>query len=442
MRQHQGSLVLVVGLASLLLPLGARAQSALGQLGAMCRDSGANCNTNVPDVPTPILEPPSGGQQAAAPQRAVVKPAPPPSAGQQLALGLAGGLVEGLLSSLLAPEPSGPSPEELAAQERQRIAEFQARAAVVSQQRVTRDAQLSTDMESMAASMSAGWDRPADVAPLGGSEPVRLHGTTPSLFAPPSNPLTPPVPPPSLAGQRLAQLSAENADVAKLTSRLGDLSAELDAARKDADLIGRKSHRRTEEYQQMEQTVAQGVSDAWDRGMSLAFDGLFTANAKALGRLSEVQSNSRAFGELKSMLQDAQRGAEFLKDSSEKAEQLSEDVSFVRREREFKEDVAWLAERLGGKYTELGQSILASSRTVRDELEVLHRQGELQGFERQYQAQLERVKVHMDKLIGEIGKVRRELSLRTGIAEKDIQLPAPPRPPGAFGTEPPPVPAE
>jgi hypothetical protein len=328
-----------------------------------------------------------------------------------------GGLIQELFSGLFAPEPEGPSPEELARQEQQRIAAIQARAAAVSQQRVARDSAQASNMDAMSAAMSSGWDRPT------GSDAVALRGTTTSLFAPPSNPFS--RAPPSPAAERLARLAAESQDVAVLTERLAELGAQLEAAQREADLVGRSSAARAQEYQGMEQSVARGVADAQDRGMSMAFDGLFLANGKALQALSEVQASGRAWRQMKGLLRDAQGGLDLMQDTSENLAQWSDDATFATRRRDFKEDVTYLANRLGGPYAELGGSILASARTVREELTVLHRQGELNGFEKPYQARLARVHREMEGLIAQVKVVRTQLSQRTGIAEGDIALPKP-----------------
>ena len=461
-------LVLVVA-AALLAPRWTPAQSAYQQLQTVCRQGGGNCDPNVPDVPapSPAQDGGAGLQQGDAvqstrpsttanvhsvqpAQRTVVqRPPPRPSTDQQIreqvTMGLAQGLVQGLLAGLLAPsQPSGPSPEELAEQERQRVAEFQRRAAMVSDQRANRDAQQSSNMDAMAAAMSAGWDGPVGVAD-GGSGPVQLQGTTPALFAPPAYKPLVQAAPPNPAAQRLAELAAQNEDVAARTTHFAELSAQLDAARKEADAVGRMSRNRVEEFQQMEHTVAQGVADAWDRGVSMTVDGLLLGHAKALAHVEEVQSNARAWNELKSMLHSAQQGAELVEAGNEKlerVEQVRSDADFLTRQRNFKEDVAYLADRFGGPYASYGKSILASARSVREDLEILHRQGELEGFDRRYKERLDRVRTGMDQLDVDVKGTRHELSVRTGIPEKDIILPAVPPPRGSFGTQPPPVPVE
>jgi hypothetical protein len=250
---------------------------------------------------------------------------------------------------------------------------------------------------------------------------------------------------PSPAVTRLAELAAENEDVAALQARFADLSGRLDAALADADAVGRMSRNRVEEYQQMERTVAEGVADAWDRGLSLAMDGLLLGHAKAIERVEEVRSNARAWTTLKSMLHDAQRGAELVEsvnDRIEKVEQARSDVAFVARKRDFKEDVSYLADRFGGPYAEQGKSILASARSVREDLEIMRRLRELEGFDRRYQEQRDRVGRELRVLVAEVKKTRRELAARTGIAEKDLPRPETPAPPGSFGSKPPPVPVE
>jgi hypothetical protein len=461
--------------AVLLAPAATLAQSAYQQL---CRQAdGRDCNLAVPNASPPAPAGNGAGlQQGEAVQstrpsassnhnsvqpmqRPVVKrEAPRKSSEQLMKEEITLGLVQGLLGSLLAPEePSGPSTDELAEQERKRVAElervaeekriseFQARAAMVSGQRTARNAQQASNMESMAASMSAGFDRPADrlvdVA-TGGRGPVQLKGTTPALFAPPSYPLRPP-PNPSI--QRLAKLAAENKDVAVLTRRFAALSAELDAAKKEADAIGRMSRNRTEEYQQMERTVAQGVADARDRGVSMIMDALLSALPAAIARVEEVRSNDRAWNAMKEMLHETQQVADsvdYVNDKIDTAVSLQEDAAFLLRKRQFKEDIAYLAERFGGEYNELGKSIFASARTVREELQILRRQGELEGFGESYRAQLTKVREKMDQLIVEVKKARHEISLRTGIAEKDLSLIEVPPPPGSFGNKPPPIPVK
>ena len=396
------------------------AGNAYDQLVDVCHQSGGNCNPTVPSVPTPTREsrPSTGGTRSQPAPRTA--PAPrAPTVQEQVATGIVGGLIQDLFSGLFSTEPTGPSPEELALQEQQRIAAIQARAAAVSQQRATRDAAQASNMDAMAASMSSGWDRPTGTAPGSGSA-VALRGTTPALFAPPTNPLRPV---PSAAAERLARMAAENQDVAVLTQRLTELTGQLEAAQREADLVGRSAAARVQEYEGMEQSVARGVADAQDRGMSMAFDGLFMANGKAIQALSEVQASGRAWHQMKDLLREAQGGLDLAHDAGEKLGQWSDDAAFAARQRDFKEDVTYLAKRLGGPYAELGGSILSSARTVREELAVLHRQGELNGFEKGYQERLSRVHREMDGLITQVKGVRVQLAQRTGIAEGDLALP-------------------
>jgi hypothetical protein len=455
--------------AGLLAPVGATAQRALQQLEQVCRDStGADCRVNVPAVPQP--SPVQGGQgvqqgeavrstrpnqatthrQVTQPQARPAAPrAPPPKTTEQVVREqLAAGLAQAFLSVLLAPPdstpqaPQGPTPEELAERERRRVEELQRRAALVAEQRASRDAQQTSNMESMASAFGAGFDRPAEP---GGGDPVRLAGTTPSLFAPPVYRSPAQAAPLSPAVTRLAALAAENEDVAALQVRFADLSGRLDEALAEADAIGRMGRNRVQEYERMERTVADGVADAWDRGMSLAVDGLLLGHAKAIARVEEVRSNARAWTTLKSMLHDAQRGAELAEGVNERIEQVEQaraDAAFLTRQRAFKEDVAYLAERFGGPYAEQGKSILASAKTVRDELEVLHRQRELEGFERRYEERRVRVDKELRALVAEVKRTRRELAALTGLDEQAIPRPRTPAPPGSFGTKPPPVPVE
>jgi len=464
MRLPSRTLVLVAAAAA-FAPRLAPAQSAYGQLQEMCRQTGGDCDPAIPPLPPPQPVQRDGGEQGAGvqqgeaiqstrpsqstshrsvqpPKRTVVhRPPPKKTTDQQIREQFTLGLVQGFLNALLAPPepegPRGPTPEELAERERQRVAEFQARAALVREQRAARDAQQSSNMEAMAAVMSAGWDQPAGAAG-GGSGAVELRGTTPMLFAPPVYRSPAEAAPPSPAVQRLSVLAAQSDDVAALTAHFADLSIELDAALKDADAIGRMSRRRAEEYQQMERTVAEGVSDAWDRGLSMAVDGLLLGQKKAIERVEEVRSNARAWGELKDLLHQAQRGADFLEDANDKLD----DVSALARERDFRQDLEYLADRFGGKYVEYGKSILASARSVREDLQILHRQGELNGFDQRYQQQRARVGKRLATLLADVKTTRRELSARTGIAEKDLALPAVPPPRGSFGTQAPPVPVD
>jgi hypothetical protein len=172
-------------------------------------------------------------------------------------------------------------------------------------------------------------------------------------------------------------------------------------------------------------------------------DGLLLGHAKAIARVEEVRSNARAWTTLKSLLHDAQRGAAFVEGVNERIEEVEQaqaDAAFLTRRRAFKEDVAYLAERLGGPYAEQGKSILASARTVREELEILHRQKELDGFERRYEERRARVDKELRSLVAEVKRTRRELADLTGLDEQAIPRPKTPAPPGSFGTKPPPVP--
>lgn len=472
MRPAPAAIALLVA-TPVLRPAPASAQSAYQQLEEACRQGGGNCNPDVPSVsppsPVPTRTPTGGGggvqqgeaiegtrpsqstghRSVSSPQRAAPPPRPPKKSTNQVVLEqFTLGLVQGLLSSLLAPAPApdaprGPSPEELAEQERRRVAELQARAALVAEQRTARDAQQASNMDSMAAAMGVGFDVPVGVAD-GGSGDVALAGTTPSLFAPPVY-RSPDAAPPSPAVQRLSALAAQNEDVAELRAHFAELSVELDAALREADAIGRASRNRVEEYEQMERTVAKGVADAWDRGMSMAVDGLLLGHSRAIARVEEVRSNARAWNELKSMLHEAQRGAAFIDDANEKLEaldQLRSDAAFATRQRHFKEDVAYLADRFGGPYVEYGKSILSSARSVRDYLQIMHRQGQLEGFDARYHEQRLQLQRRLAELHADVKRTRSGLSARTGIAEKDLALPAVPPPPGSFGTKPPPVPVK
>ncbi len=470
-RRPQAWLSSCVLAAALLAPAGAAAKGALQQLQQACRDAtGAECRTDVPAVSPPA--PAQGGGQgmgrgeavqapSASPSTRmngrVVTPAPRPpprpprkTADQRLQEELAAGLVQGFLSILLAPPAPapqaarGPTPEELAERERQRVAELQARAALVTEQRAARDARQASNMEAMASVLGAGFDRPA--TPAGGEHgAVRLDGTTPSLFAPPVYRSPAQAAPESPAVRHVAALAAENEDVAALQARLTDLSGRLDAAIAEADAIGRMGRNRAEEFEHMEKTVAQGVSDAYDRGVSLAVDGLLLGHKKAIERVEEVRSNARAWTTLKDLLRDVQRGAEAVEIANEHleaAEQAQSDAAFLLRRRAFREDLAYLAERFGGPYAEQGKSILASARSVREDLEIMRRQRELEGFERRYEARRARVGEELRVLVAEVKKARRELAAAAGVDERELPRPTPPAPKGSFGTQPPPVPVE
>ncbi len=422
MHPHRSLLVVACAASALLLGGPAAAGTAHDQLVDLCRQGGGDCNTAVPDVPPPAkakATPRQPAQPPAVNQLPALAPRPL-SVQDQLAIGVASRLIQGLFFAPPPATPSGPAPEELALIEQQRIAAFQARAAAVAQQRAARDARQASNMDSMAAAMSSGSDGPT----AGSGTSVALQGTTPGLFDPPSYSLAGPAPSP--AADRLARMAAENQDVAVLTQRLAELSARLEAARREADLVRRSSLLRTEDYLGMERSLTQGVTDAQERGMSMAFDGLFAANGKALQMLSEVQASGRAWRELKGLLHEAHGGLEVMHDTSEKLGQWSDDAAFATRQRAFKEDVVYLAKRLGGPYADLGGSIVASARTVREELAILHRQGELDGFEKAYQARLDRVHGDMAGLIAQVKNVRTQLASRTGIAASDIALPSQP----------------
>lgn len=296
MRTHACACLLAA--AALLAPAGAVAQSALRQLEGACRDAtGADCRV---DVPAPSPPSPSQGSQggqgiqqgepvrstrpnqatprkvAQPAQRAAPRAPPRKTTDQLFKEQLAAGLAQGFLSLLLAPpEPPaqavrGPTPEELAERERLRVEELQRRAALVADQRAARSSQQSSNMESMASALGASFERPAAA---GGSDPVHLTGTTPSLFAPPVYRSPAQAEASSPAVKRLAAFAAESEDNAALLGRFTEHSSRLDAAIAEADATGRMGRNRVAEYEQMERTVARSSRSCTASGRSTGSSG-------------------------------------------------------------------------------------------------------------------------------------------------------------------------
>ncbi len=426
MRPGLTTTVLCAGLA--LSPAAAHAQSAFGQL---CSAAGGNCSPKVPDVPEPTVVDRDHGDERPAAKAPLPKPKPPTLTTEQMVkVQLTGMLLEGLFASIFDGAKNDSAAESAAAAAARQQAEaalLQQRAAHVQQQRSSREAENGRSLEDMAAALSDPWvGRP--VGP-GSAGPVRLEESgTVGLFDPPTNPFAKAPAPPSasaLASERLARLAAENADVAVLAGRLAELEARMAAVRAEAVGLKRDMKGASRELDFWGEKVASAVDDAKERGVSMALDGLLTLEPKALARLGEVQTNSRAWNRMTDLLRSGDRTAHGVIDASQAVGDRLDDAQRLLAQRDFKEDVTFLAKRLGGKYAELGGSIVASAQNIRDELQGWRAINKGTSEVAMGPARLARIQADQAALASDLKKARLAVSSATGIPVKDLVRGAP-----------------
>ncbi len=427
-----------VAFALLAAPLQpARAQSAFDQLKTMCQQSGGNCSPNVPDVPEPTRVDDDTERTAAKQVRVKAKP-PTLTTEQMVKVQLTGMLLQGLFASIFDDGSADKAAREAAA-ERQKLEaiRLQQVAAQVQSQRAAREAENARGLEDLSAALADPWvGRPVAAA---GPEPVRLEGSgTVGLFDPPANPFArKPAPPTAsaLASERLARLAAENGDVAVLSSRLAELEARLAGVRADAVSLKRDMKGASRELDFWGEKVAGAVEEARERGVSLAIDGLLTLEPKALARLGEVQSNSRAWNRLTGILRDGDRTAQGVISASQTVQDRLDDAQRLLARRDLKEDVTFLAKRLGGRYAELGGSILGSAQNIRDELEAWRAIDKGGAEIAAGPARLARIKADYAGLMSDVKQARLAVSKATGIPARDLVRGAPePAPPTSIGS--------
>ena len=419
MRLH---LVLATVALALAFAPRARAQSALDQLKAACAQGGGNCSPNVPDVPEPTRVDDDRADRAAAKAAAAAaaraNARPPALTTEQLVRAqLTGALLQGLFASIFDGASSTAADQAAAAErQRQEAIRLQQRAAEIRSQRAAREQENARNLGDLASALA---------------DPIPARGVI-VPEPPPPNPFArkPQAPSASaLAADRLARLAAENGDVAVLKARLEALEDRLAAARAEALALKRDMNATVRDLNAYGDTVRAAVEDARERGASMALDGLLTLEPKALAQLGEVQSNSRAWNRLTGILQDTDQGAHAVIDASQKLDERLEDARQLLARRDLKEDVTFLAKRLGGRYYETGSSILASAQNIRDELDAwrhidadnLHVGGA--------PARLAKVQADLQGLQGDLRSAREATSRATGIPAKDL-VRAPPEPKG------------
>ncbi len=408
--------------------LPARAQSAFDQL---CSAAGGNCSPRVPDVPEPTVVDRDHGDERAPAKAPRPKPRPPTLTTEQFVkVQLTGMLLEGLFASIFDGAENDAEAESAAAAAARQQAEaalLQQRAAHVLQQRSHRESENARSMEDMTAALSDPWVGRG--APAGPAGPVQLGaGRTVGLFDPPANPFQRPKPPPTaaaLASERLAQMAAENADVAALAGRLGELEARLAAVRAEAVALKRDMKGASRELDWWGEKVADAVADAKERGVSMALDGLLTLEPKALARLGEVQSNSRAWNRMTDLLRTGDAAAHGVIDASSAIGDHLGDAQRLMAQRDFKEDVTYLASRLGGKYGAAGVSIVASAQNIRDELQGWRAINKGTAEVATGPARLARIQADYAKLVVDLKQARAAVSGATGIPAKDLVRGAP-----------------
>jgi hypothetical protein len=404
----------------------ALAQSALDQLKTMCQQGGGNCSPNVPNVPAPTRV--DDGHQRAAPQAPRPKPKPALTGEQMAKVQLTGMLLEGLFSSIFdSGKNDAAAAEAAAARQQAEAALLQQRSAHVLQQRSSREAENGRSLDEMASALSDPWvGRPVEPA---GADPVRIQGSgVVGLFDPPANPLARKAATPSasaLASERLARLAAENADVELLASRLSDLEDRLARVRAEAVSLKRDMKGASRELDYWGEKVAEAVEEARERGISLAVDGLLTLEPKAMSRLNEVQSNSRAWNRLTGILRDSDRTVHEVVDASQTVQDRLDEAQRLLSRRDMKEDLTFLANKLGGRYAQLGGSILGSAQNIRDELAAWRGINKSTAEIAQGPARLARIKADYAALMGDVKQARLAVSQATGIPAKDLVRGAP-----------------
>jgi hypothetical protein len=446
MRRTPRLVVVAAAVATALLAApAARAQSAFDQLKEACRQSGANCNPSIPDVPAPTrvdVDPHPGNHQNVG-QRPPPKPPPPRFNAEQYAkVQLTGMLLEGLIQGLFSSGNSQAQAQAAQAAEaerqRQELLRFQQRAAQVQAQRAAREQEGTRSMEDLASALADPW---IGVAPKGGAPPpVQITGR--GVVTPPGAPLPPPPPPPApeSTGERLARLAAENGDLRLLVDRLDGLEVRLAELRARTMAFKREQKGTARELEYYGEVAADAVKDAQERGLSLAVDGFLSLHPAALGRLQEVQSNKRAWNRLVGMLGEADRGLGAFNDATETAEQLGSDARWLLAKRDLKEDVAFLARRLGGPYAQFGESILVSAQSIRSELQAW--KGIKQGTAQVEAGRvtLQRIEAEYQVLVAEVKKARGAVAAASGIpASELVRAPPVQKPPTSIGSVVPPI---
>lgn len=418
-----------------------RGQSAFGQL---CDAAGSDCNRSiVPEPPPPTRAGPDDfdkreaamAAQAAA-RAATPRPKPALSMEQQLQVQLVGGLLQGLVSAILDDGSQSAAAQAAAAErQRQEAERLRLRAAAVQQQRAAREHENARSLEDLSSALSDPWVGNA------GTGAVRIAGR--GVVQPIAAPLPPPPPPPTAqeaASARLARLAAENADVAVLANRLGSLEERLADLRARTMAFKREMNGEVRELDAWGNEVGRVVDDAYERGLSLATEGLFALSPVALGRLGEVQSNSRAWNRLTGMLKEVDAAAHGIKDTSDLVTERLDDARWALGKREFSEDVKFLAGKLGGRYGELGVSILTSAQSIRTELQAMKAIERGAAAVAAGPAQLARFKAEYDVLLKDVKSARVAVSAATGIDAKDLVRGAPPQQrPTGLGSYVPPI---
>lgn len=396
----------------------AAAAPALGQTAfdQLCAAAGGNCNVNVPAPPPPTPvdrnDPAARAAQQQAQQQARAPKPRPLTMEQQLQVQLVGGLLEGLLSSIFDGGAQDAAAQAAAAErQRQEAALLQQRIAAVQQQRAARDQENARSMNDLSAALADDF--------VGVVQP----------FAPPPNPFARPAAPPSAhaaAAARLAQLAAENGDVAVLASRLGTLEDRLAALRAEAVALKRDLNGTARELGFWGDKVQGAVDDAWERGLSMATEGLFSLEGKGLARLGEVQSNGRAWNRLTGMLKEVDGAARGVKEASELVTERLDDARWALGKRDTLEDLKFVGSKVGGKYWEAGASIATSAQSIRTELQAWKAIDQGNARVALAPEQLARIRADYDALLKDVKAARGAVSAATGIDAQDLVRGAPP----------------
>lgn len=406
-----------------LAPVATRAGPAFDDL---CRAAGT-CNVNVPEPPPPtrVDGPSSKSQRQTTAPRETSAPKPrAPTQAQQINAMVAGTLIQGFLSGLLAPSSSGQDAAAAEAERQRQVELLRQRTEQVRGQREQRERENTENLEEMRSALAEPFDA--------GATPVRLEGGTVGLFAPPENPFAKPRPAraPSAAAERLAAKAAENADVARLQARLADLEGKAGDLRARALDLKRSSNALVREYQDHEEAVARTVDEAKERGTSMAFEGLLKLDTKALSALEEVRSNKSAWNTMVAALRSGDTAARTALDARETMDTGLADLRQLAQNRDLKQDLQYLGSRLGGPYYEYGSSIVESAVAIRTQLQTMRSLREMKGIDASYRAELGEVSRQLAELQRPLRDTREALARKIGVPVAELpRAPIPEAPP-------------
>ncbi len=396
---------------------------------------------------------PQGPQQQQQGSKSSPAHAAPPalSPSQQMAVSLAGGLVQGLFTSMFDDSSEREAVAAAAAAERARYeaqaraaweaAERQRRAALVTSQRQRRDAEDDASMESLRAAMGEGFDSaPRDPLADALNDPAVVDLRGKQGVVQPLRDGDPVLPVSQAAIDKAARDAAdrraryekmveENADAKVLAQRLSELEEKQNAVRDQLIDLKRSAKASIRMYEAAEADVREATDAAMERGMGLAVDALLAGKGKALDHLKTVKSDS-------ALWKETLRSVEGVDKVAETINQAGEDVDWFRQQRDLAKDLEYLGDRVGilGPHWAVGKSIVESGMGIRKELQAMRTIREQDGLNEAYKAKLEDLTAQNKKLVADLRRAREELAKELGVPVDRIPRPdRDPKPPTRLG---------